>query len=82
MRQFLTRKLVSPHEAFRRFERRCCSFALAGLSGWKAQAIVWTSGKVPVTCIARCLALVGYIGAIPIFPMTSDHFKISDAMNF
>ena len=23
-----------------------------------------------------------YIGAIPIFPMTSDHFEISDAMNF
>src|SRR3981081_4961573 len=23
-----------------------------------------------------------YIGAIPLFPMTSDHFKISDAMKF
>src|ERR1700710_2611733 len=23
----------------------------------------------------------GYIGAIPIFPITSDHFEISDAMN-
>jgi hypothetical protein len=55
---------------------------MAGLSDWKAQAIVWTSGKVPVAGFARCLALVGYIGAIPIFPMTSDHFKISDAMNF
>ncbi|MEO8322012.1 MAG: hypothetical protein ABI561_27225 [Bradyrhizobium sp.] len=35
-----------------------------------------------VQCLQGRHRAINYIGAIPIFPMTSDHFEISGTINF